>query len=192
MTLKARRASAATTGPAGAPLVVPHWAAPPAPPQRQRHVPLPLQPPQPYAYLFRYACTYNAAVQSRTVLDSAGCMRRHASSTPAVTRTAVTHTRFDSPASAAQAALQHSKFNCSSSAVTSTSLGSDRRFRSGFGMRYGGPYHARPRRASATASLCADMCEIGAGGGSSARADTEPNRRRSNHEWTGDQAGRQR
>lgn len=74
----------------------------------------------------------------------ASCLQSHASSTPAVTRTAVTHTRFDSPASAAQAALQHSKFNCSSSAVTSTSLGSDRRFRSGFGMRYGGPSNMQP------------------------------------------------
>ena len=36
------------------------------------------------------------------------------------------------------------------------------------------------------------MCKTGAGAGSSAGAGTELNRRRSNHEWTDDQAGRRR
>ena len=55
-------------------------------------------------------------------------------------------------------------------------------------------YHARPRRASATAPLRtgADMCRTGVGAGSSAGADKGPVRRQSNHEWTDDQARRRR
>ena len=54
--------------------------------------------------------------------------------------------------------------------------------------------HARPRQASATAPLRtgADMCRTGAGARSSAGADIEPNRRRSNYEWTDAQAERRR
>ena len=37
---------------------------------------------------------------------------------------------------------------------------------------------------------CADMCKTGAGAGSSAGADTEPNCRRSNHKWTDNEAER--
>ena len=60
------------------------------------------------------------------------------------------------------------------------------------GKRIG--HHARPRRASATAPLRtgADMCKTGAGAGSSAGADTEPNRRQGNHKRTDDQAGMRR
>ena len=36
------------------------------------------------------------------------------------------------------------------------------------------------------------MCKIGVDLGNSARADKEPDRRQSNHEWTDDQAGRRR
>ena len=36
------------------------------------------------------------------------------------------------------------------------------------------------------------MCRTGAGAGSSAGADKEPDRRQSNHEWTDDQSGRRR
>ena len=55
-------------------------------------------------------------------------------------------------------------------------------------------HHARPRRPSATAPLRtgADMCKTGAGAGSSAGADTAPKRRRSNHGWTDDQAGKKK
>ena len=36
------------------------------------------------------------------------------------------------------------------------------------------------------------MCKTGAGAGSNAGVDKEPDRRQSNHEWTNDQAGRRR
>ena len=55
-------------------------------------------------------------------------------------------------------------------------------------------YHARPMRASATAPLRtgADLCKTGSGAGKCAGAESEPVRRRGNHEWTDDQAGRRR
>ena len=55
-------------------------------------------------------------------------------------------------------------------------------------------YHARTRRASSTAPLRtgADMCKTGPGAGKRAGATSDPVRRRSNHEWTDDQAGRRR
>ena len=55
-------------------------------------------------------------------------------------------------------------------------------------------HHAKPKRASATVPLHtgADMCKTGVGARSSAGADKEPDRRRSNHEWTDDRAGRRR
>ena len=50
-------------------------------------------------------------------------------------------------------------------------------------------HHARPRRASATASLRtgADMCITGSGAGRRSGAKSNPGRRRSNHAWTEDQ-----
>ena len=46
------------------------------------------------------------------------------------------------------------------------------------------PSGHRPQRTGA------DMCKTRVGAGISAEADTEPTRRRSNHEWTDDEAGR--
>ena len=53
-------------------------------------------------------------------------------------------------------------------------------------------HHARPRRASATAPLRtgADTCKTGAGAGKRAGAKSAPVRRRSNHAWMEDQAGK--
>ena len=53
-------------------------------------------------------------------------------------------------------------------------------------------YHARPRRASATAPLRtgADMRKTGSGAGKRSGAKSDPVRRQDNHAWTEDQAGR--
>ena len=53
-------------------------------------------------------------------------------------------------------------------------------------------HHAKPKRASATAALCAraNVCITGVGAGSSAEGDKELNRRQSNQAWTDDQAER--
>ena len=53
---------------------------------------------------------------------------------------------------------------------------------------------ATPRRASATAPLRtgADTCKTGSGAGKRSEAKSDPVRRRSNHAWTEDQAGRQK
>ena len=55
-------------------------------------------------------------------------------------------------------------------------------------------HHARPRRASATAPLRtgADTCKTGSGAGKRSGAKSDLVRRRSNHAWTGDQAGKQK
>ena len=55
-------------------------------------------------------------------------------------------------------------------------------------------HHARPRRASATAPLRtgADKCKTGSGAGKRSGAKSDPVRRRSNHAWTEDQAGRRK
>ena len=58
-------------------------------------------------------------------------------------------------------------------------------------------HHAKPKRACAWACPLhahrgEPLCKTGVGAGSSAGADKESDRRRSNHEWTGDQAGRRR
>ena len=54
--------------------------------------------------------------------------------------------------------------------------------------------HARPRRASATAPLHtgADTCKTGSGAGKRSGAKSDPVRRRSNHAWAEDQAGKRR
>ena len=55
-------------------------------------------------------------------------------------------------------------------------------------------HHDRPRRASATATLRtgADMCKTGSGAGKRSGAKSDPVRRRSNHEWMEDQAGKRK
>ena len=55
-------------------------------------------------------------------------------------------------------------------------------------------HHARPRRASATAPLRtgADSCKTGSGAGKRSGAKSDPVRRRSNHVWTEEQAGRRK
>ena len=55
-------------------------------------------------------------------------------------------------------------------------------------------HHARPRRASATAPLRTgtDMCKTGSGAGKRAGPKSDPFRRRGNHAWTEDQAGKRK
>ena len=55
-------------------------------------------------------------------------------------------------------------------------------------------HHARPTRALATAPIHtgADTCKTGSGAGKRSGAKSDPVRRRSNHAWTEDQAGRRK